>query len=458
MALPLPKVVPDVGPGGPLVTALGGMNALYDAIQQAKYDAVKAQYAPFTIPAQALSQATYSQLMGPQYIAKLMGNKDIVANSPELRNPNTARQLYQAGMGAGGGMGNASQPEMNANGATGNPLLDLVMKNAQTASQSSRSPLAAFVDTVKNAFNLGDKTPAPESAQNALLMNQPNLSQQDRNAIGSMQPGQAYTIQGNQNPPMQGTNANAGYSYQPNGNNTVASPQEINMVANNNNPQQDNYAKNAATYAGIVKAGEELGTERGKAIADLGKQQQNLSDSGVILDRLISTVQSPEFQTMRSQIPFFQDKQLQVLAKIGTPEQQRMIGDFLSTAQAFVASTVNSFKGKALEKEFNLANKMKINENDTVGVAEGKLRALKTIKEISETKNDMIIDLMTNQNMDQGKAVKLTNKLVNTKLIENQVNGLLSTKPTDEDIAYMANKYKTTPDDIRKRLKAKGIS
>jgi hypothetical protein len=37
MALPLPKVVPDVGPGGPLVTAMGGMNALQKKILENQY-------------------------------------------------------------------------------------------------------------------------------------------------------------------------------------------------------------------------------------------------------------------------------------------------------------------------------------------------------------------------------------------------------------------------------------
>jgi NACalpha-BTF3-like transcription factor len=301
-----------------------------------------------------------------------------------------------------------------------------------------------------------------------------------------MQPGQAYTNNSGapQNVSFQGQGADSGMSYDKNGNNIVASPQEI-AAAGGSAPQvnlgngvtgtlvpeagtgytpemaaqqqkQKSYAENAANYKGIIKEGEELGTARGKDIADLGKQQLDLSTSGMILDHLTGITQNPEFQNMRSQVPYFQDKQLWYLSKNGSPAQQKLIGDFVSTAQAFKASTVNSFKGKALEKEFNLADKIKIDENDTMGVAEGKLRSLKTLKQIAETKNDIILGYMTNQHMNLGEATKKANKMVDTSAIEKQVDSVLNPQPSEHDIQYMMQKRNLPRDEIVKQLKAKG--
>ncbi len=180
-----------------------------------------------------------------------------------------------------------------------------------------------------------------------------------------------------------------------------------------------------------------------------------MSNQGVIIDRLIDTVKNPQFQEMRNQIPFFQDKQLNVLSKMGTPEQQQMIGDFMTTAQNMVASTVNSFHGKAMDKEFTLANKMKINDNDTVNVAMGKLTALRTLKDIAQTKNDQVIDLMQNKNMNEGDAIKQANKLINTKHIEDQVNNLMNPPVT---IMYKNNQKYHIPNEKVEAAKKAGYS
>jgi len=419
MALPLPKVVADVEAGGPLVTGLQGINALTKSN-------VEAQYAPLTVPAEGLSKLAYANFMQPQYLAKLMGNENFVANlNPQQRE--AAKQLiYGAGTGQ----------------TTGNSLLNI----PSLMESVNQSPLQRIVNSVKKAFDFGGTSSTPTQG-NALLQNQPNLSQQDRTAIGQQQPGQTYTIQGN--------NANAS-TYDKNGNNVTSTPQEVSNIANNGNtPKQDDYANNAARFKSIIKEGEELGNERGKAIADVGKQQLDLSNSGVILDRLTQITQNPEFQKMRDQIPYFQDKQLWYLSKNGTPEQQKMIGDLISTAQAFKASTVNSFKGKALEKEFNLADKIKIDENDTMGVIQGKLQSLRTLKEIAETKNDFILGYMTDDHLNLGEATKRANKLVSTKDIEEKVNNILNPPVT---IMYKNNQKYHIPNDKVEAAKKAGYT
>ena len=434
MALPLPNVISNVGPGGPLVTAMGGMNAYNNALQEARMNAVKAQYAPLTVQSEAASKLAYANLMGPQFLAKLMGNPDVVANSQQLQDPETMKRLYQAGMGAG----------------TGNAMMNMPGMGQQ---QDNMSPLHNIINSIRSAFGFGvpQQQQSGQQPMNAMLQNNPMLSQQDRIALSNQQPGQSYQVQGNPGP-----GDNSGYAYDKNGRNIKASPQEVSEIANNGNQRPRTYAENAGNYAGIKAEGQELGKARAVDIADIGKQQQALSESGVILDRLIKTTQDPEFQKMRDKIPYFQDKQLWYLSKNGTPQQQKMIGDLISTAQAFKASTVNSFKGKALEKEFNLADKIKIDENDTMGVIQGKLASLKTLKDIAETKNDKILELMSDGHMNLGKAIRTAGKMVDTSSIEKHVDNLLSPQPTNDDIEYMMKKRNLSREQIVKQLKERG--
>lgn len=432
MTLPLPRVVPDVGPGGPLVTAMRGGNALADELLQTHIRKIQAQYAPLTTQAEAASKLTYANLMGPQFLAKLMGNSDVVANSPQLQDPRTMAMLYQAGTGGGG-----------------NALLN----NSALSGMFSQSPRGdGLFSRLMNWLTGGNSQPQ---------MQQPN--------------GAPATQSNPLTSPNQQRGANTGYALDQQGQNVRSSPQEVAQIAAQGNnafnqpvPGQNNpltmpastggnsYYEKAGKAAGIKEEGKELGKSRAEAISDLGKQQLDLSNSGVILDRLVNITQNPEFQNMRNQIPYFQDKQLWYLSKNGTPAQQKMIGDLISTAEAFKASTVNSFRGKALEKEFNLADKIKINENDTMGVIQGKLTSLKTLKDIAETKNDMILSLMTDEHMNLGDATKKANKLVNTSAIEKQVEGLLNPQPSEHDIQYMMKKRNLSREEIINQLKARG--
>lgn len=428
MALPLPKVVPDVGPGGPLVTAMRGGNALADELLQTHIRGVQAQYAPLTTQAEAASKLAYANLMGPQFLAKLMGNPDVVANSPQLQDPRTVSMLYQAGMGGG----------------TGNALLN----NPALAGMFSQAPrgdglLSRFMNALTGMGNQQPPPPGGMPMQQAM----PNL----------------------------GGGANAGLAMDAQGRNILSSPQELAQIASQGNnafnqpiPGQSNpltmpassgagsYYEKAGKAAGIKEEGKELGKSRAEAISDLGKQQLDLSNSGVILDRLVNITQNPMFENMRNRIPYFQDKQLWYLSKNGNREEQKMIGDLISTAESFKASTVKSFGGKPLEKEFNLADKIKIDENDTMGVIQGKLASLKTLKDIAETKNDMILSLMTDEHMNLGDATKRANKLVNTSAIEKKVDALLNPQPAEHDIQYMMKKRNLSREEIVKQLKARG--
>lgn len=393
--LPLPRVVADVEKGGPYVTAARGINQLRNEQLEKEMNRVKAQYAPLTTQAEAASKLAYANLTGPQFLAKLFGNEHILANVPEDQKPAILQKLQAAGMGQGTGASVFGQL-------------------GQAPGSSSNGLLGGMFDYLKDKVMPSKNAGGNAAPQNGLLQ-APSQGQAQAQApmggSGTMMP---------QHPEQEKLLQQAEDRV----------PETNQSAQPESNARKPTFAENTARYKDIIKEGEVLGTERGKDISNLGKEQLALSTSGNILDRLIDITQNPTFSNMRSKIPFFQDKQLNVLSKTGTKEEQKLIGDFISTAQAFKASTVNSFKGKALEKEFGLADKIKIDENDTMAVAQGKLNSLKTLKDIAETKNDIILSLMTDEHMNLGDATKRANKLVNTKAIEKKVDQLLNPEVT----------------------------
>lgn len=391
--LPLPRVVADVEKGGPYVTAARGVNQLRNEQLEREINRVKAQYAPLSTQAEAASKLAYANLTGPQFLAKLFGNEHILANVPEDQKPAILQKLQAAGMGQGTGA-------------------SIFGQLGQAPGSSSNGLLGGMFDYLKNKVMPSSNGIGSVAPQNGLLQapGQPQGSTQaavSTGGSGIMMP---------EHPEQQALMDKA----------EGRTPESNQPSQSESNARKSTFAENTAKYKAIVKEGEVLGTERGKDISNLGKEQLALSTSGNILDRLVDITQNPTFKNMRTEIPFFQEKQLNVLSKIGTKEEQKLIGDFISTAQAFKASTVNSFKGKALEKEFGLADKIKIDENDTMSVAQGKLSSLKTLKDIAETKNDIILGLMTDEHMNLGEATKRANKLVNTKSIEKKVDQLLN--------------------------------
>lgn len=74
MALPIPSVVADVGPGGPLVSSMRGANALTSENLDNITKGAQAQYAPYTQYADAASKIAYAKMLPYQTQAQLLTN------------------------------------------------------------------------------------------------------------------------------------------------------------------------------------------------------------------------------------------------------------------------------------------------------------------------------------------------------------------------------------------------
>jgi len=200
----IPSVV-NMGaqPGGGLVSSLNALNNLMQ-------NNIKTEYAPYTAYSDAASKLAYARLMGPQFLAKLMGNPHVVANNPKLQDPKTGDALYQAGMGAGAIGGGPS--------AAGNAL-----NNMPVPGQSSENPFSRSVKAIKNAL-WPDQTQASGDSSNALLPTQQGAPSQPNVSQPTTQANTGST-----------TNADSGMGYDKNGNNVRATPQEVTQIANQGN-------------------------------------------------------------------------------------------------------------------------------------------------------------------------------------------------------------------------------
>ncbi len=471
MALPLPKTVSDVGPGGGLVTAMGGINSLANENILRQINQIKKKYTPATTEADIRSKNAYAALVGLQPAGKILGNENaFAALNDEQRNAIAKLFLNKSGLGNGNNNApnalNQTPPSYSGTGQPSSNSFSDYVRNALKGliggnSQSQGSP-------PQNSFN---QMGAPQSAPQ-----QQQAPQQEAPQAREPQVGDAVQGEGANNEQL---SAYDEWMRSPEGQAELAKGEKANIpdvegvlawkrakderqavkalemtLTQGQRPKTN--AEKIGEFQGTKEQGKQLGKLSAKVINDIGQQQLSLSNSGANLDKLIGDLNDPKFIELRDSIPFFQSKQLKALSKIGTREQQEMIGNFIADAKSFAGSTVNSFKGQTMKREFDYADQLKPSEDDTVAVARGKITALKTLKEVAERKNDIILGLMQDQHLNLGDAVKQANKMVDLKGIDKEVRKLTAQPITDDDIATTARETGMTREQVIQRLRSEG--
>lgn len=415
MALPLPRVVPDTAPGGGLVTALGGINALNNAYQGTRYNKAKADWAPTTMQAEAASKLAYANLMGPQFLAKILQNPGAIANMGDPAARAALEKVVNAGMGQGTGQNYLNQtPQPPQYTGVGQPSTN------------------NFADKIKNAFmSLIHGQPKQGNNPLANAMPQQQAPQQMPNDSGQQSEPLNNTPSAR---PKDGVMLEGQQWYNAKGEPVWAEEEEVEQPSKptveielTKGIPAKTYAQNEGEFKGTIKQLEEEGKYRADALKQIGDSQLGLSHSGAVLDRLTGIVKNPKFWNMRNKIPGFQSKQLDYIKAMGTPEEKELIGDFLSTGESFIASTVQGFGGKPLVREFDLAQRQKITPHDTVDSAIGKLRSARSLHDIAEKKNQIVSELLQ-KGYNESDAIKQANKMVDVSAIEKATNDLLQRK------------------------------
>jgi hypothetical protein len=445
-------------PGGGI---LAGMNALNDYVNRralTKTNQVKAQYAPVTTQAEAMSKLAYANLMGPQFVAKMLQDPGIIANMGDPAAKSALQTILNSLHGQQGANSLNQMPAMNQNTPQDNSLM------------------GKLLNKVGGIFGHPDFG-MPKQPSNALVMPQqgaaPMQNPMSQPSAQSQQSSQPQNLDDLYMRWMQSDKGKKSIAenpyYYPTPQQMVqdlGATQPMNLELTTGNRAQPQVTPQSGSpdwftttgqALGRQKQAEKLGEYRAEATKDIGQEQKGFAQSGAVLDKLINVTQNPVFINMRNRIPAFQDKQLGALKLLGSPEEKELLGEYDGAAKAYIGSVIGSFKGTAFDKKYDLANKMKIQDEDSMYAIEGKLKVAKTLKEMDEKRNDIMLNLLAN-NVDEGQAVKIANKMLDTKAIESQVKDLFRTKATQADIDYMVNKYKgkKTREQIINELKQKG--
>lgn len=420
MAIPSVNMLSNL-PGGALPNILDVHNTFAKNRADRRYSEAKATYAPTTMQAEAASKLAYANLMGPQFLAKLLQNPGAIANMGDPAARAALQKAVNAGMGQGTGQNYLNQMPQQPPQHTG-------------VGQPSTNNFAGYLKNVLKGF-LGQgqsqgqgNNPFAQAAQAMPQMpqGQPQAPEQPMgnpamNAVPGKRPKDGVTVEGQQ---WYDKNGNPVYEEDvqtPNGN---AMDLELTKGI-----APKTYAQKTGEHQGTIKQLEEEGKYRAAARKQIGESQLGLSHSGAVLDRMTSIIKNPVFANMRSRIPAFQNKQLDYLKVMGTPEEKELIGDFLSTGESFIASTVQGFSGKPLVREFDLAQRQKITPHDTVESATGKLQSATALHDIAEKKNG-IVDELLGKGYNEAEAVKMANKMVDVSAIEKATRERLQRKIT----------------------------
>lgn len=154
MAIPLPQVVADVGPGGPLVTALQGMNALRQSNATAKY-------APYQAYADAYLKNQQAQWLPYQYRMQALSNPMLwmaAQSNPALRDQIT-KMMSDPMQGMGGSV-NIPPPQ----GSSGNGMLSMLLNKIGMGGSDNSNPMQSMPSPDQGGQSSGNAMLSPPNA------------------------------------------------------------------------------------------------------------------------------------------------------------------------------------------------------------------------------------------------------------------------------------------------------
>lgn len=470
MALPLPSVVADTKAGGPLVTSLGGMNALYNTYLQNQIDQAKAQYAPWSEYSNSASKLAYARLMGPQYMAKLLGNKDVLANIPDSQLRQDLNALQAAGTGqASGGAGGMRVPAPGNGQQTDNLGLPVPGGSAPQNSFSSY-----LVDKIKNIFSgnenkssapsnpfaSGSGGSQPETANNSVAPeNMPSNPQSknamtDLNSITGTPPNSELGIARTawMRSPEAAEEADRQDYFPSKSDQESLSWHRQKKIDNGDMPgagsntmpatKGGDFAENVGQYKGKVAEGEEAGKIRAQDIKDLNDIVFNGKTQQTTLDGISNILGSPEFEQIR-QVPLAGHHELSYFSKFGTPAQQNMVGQYYTLTGNIIKDSARDFAGQFRKGEQQLLQGMKPAPADTVDTARGKTESLSVMSRMLTERARLTSEIMSKYHVNKLQAQEAADKQINGDEIRRQVYDKLN--PTVTIRNKKTGEVKTVP-------------
>ncbi len=129
MEIPLPRIVSDVGPGGPFATSMGGINALLQGL-------IQSQYLPSSIQSKINSQNAFANLAVPQLASKVLTNHVVQANSSDEQKNNLLKLIVNSVTSQAQGGNNVNNNPAQGNTTNQNPMNTFPAMSGQNYSNS----------------------------------------------------------------------------------------------------------------------------------------------------------------------------------------------------------------------------------------------------------------------------------------------------------------------------------
>jgi len=436
--------------------------------------AIKARYQPMISLAEASSKLAYANLMGPQFLAKLMGHSDILANMTDEQKAEGMRKLYAAGTGQGTGFGFLNpQAVSTALGGTQQPQQQEPQQQEQEQpqqpeqqqpeqqqSQSSddQRPIHATVnddetpytgnvpiDYDKNGYPIYAKGATPPAAAAttpaqgpaATAAQQPggkDYAEETKAAdawLGSKEAADQAKKDGYISFPdrdklmawykaQQQKAGAAPVAAQPAAAQPVAAPAQQaapdtppppESAADFPSQPKKDFAQNAADYAGRKKEGEAMGEQRVKDMSALNDNVFAANTDLTTLGEISKILASSQFEQIR-QVPAAGHHELAYYAKFGTPEQKDMVGRYYALTGQVVKDSSRDFPGQFRTGEQKLLEGMKPSPGDTVDVARGKTEALMQLRTMVRDRAKLISGYMEKFHVSKGSAETIADQQV----------------------------------------------
>jgi hypothetical protein len=355
----------------------------------------KALYDPMKMKAEAASKMAYANLMGPQFLAKAMGNENLLANLTENQKTQGLNTIYQAGSGQA------------QNGSLMNSLTDWYKKTFKNSSsipvQQSNEPAPSEPSAPQ-----GDQT---QEAIQAWLKSKEASDQIAQQGQATIPPADKLLAwYQNQEAQQQGApNVPASAPAAPR-------PQSFNQDQPLGETRPRTFAENSGDFKSIVAEGKEAGVLRAKDIQELNTDAYNGRSLQTTSDYMMGLVTSPTFNAMR-QVPLMGQHELGWYQKFGNKQEKDIAGKFLGGQGKLVSDYVKTFGGRALATEIELAKSVKVNESDMPEVAAGKMKAMDYLTKMVTQRADLTAQYMKEYHYNKGEAEKLADKQVNGEKI-----------------------------------------
>lgn len=177
---------------------------------------------------------------------------------------------------------------------------------------------------------------------------------------------------------------------------------------------------NVPIAEGLSPLQKELTKGDAKIIEDLEKNVLSSTIKQETLDELSSVVTNPSFQAMR-QIPIAGKYELEGYSKFGTPEQKKLVGQYMTLTGQIIKDSARDFAGQFRIGEQALLNSMKPSLSDTYETATGKIEALSLMNKMLMERSRIMSDLMRERGLSLNKATSEADKLINADEIRNGI-------------------------------------